>query len=183
VNKLLISISTGQQKKLNTDGRIMSKLRQLGLLVKNGPKLRVPLSELPNDIKGAIELLNNESFTEKERATAKRQSGSAVQLPTIVSGCGVYLLRSSQVYKIGCTGNVRNRMVDLWEMLPPGVRLIAFFPTSSFRAIEWLLHKQYADRRIQGEWFNLSEEEICEIVATTGFLLVDKSLDDFLSEI
>lgn len=120
------------------------------------------------------------SFTVQELDSAFRQKTD--NRAVIINGPGVYIIKSAGLHKIGCTSNVRNRMVSFLQSIPTSVELAVFLPTRSFRAVEWTLHQQYRDKRVRGEWFNLTSEDLVNILDKIGFLLVGKSLEDFLSE-
>lgn len=75
----------------------------------------------------------------------------------------VYFAKASRGVKIGFSGATRNRMSDLsWEqgevVLVMGM---AFVPTSALaRKLEAKMHAIFADKRISGEWFDLTMADV-----------------------
>jgi len=56
------------------------------------------------------------------------------------------------------------RLDVLGTKLPFSTELIYFFPCDDAREAEKLLHEKFADKRINGEWFNLNNDEINTII-------------------
>lgn len=84
----------------------------------------------------------------------------------------VYLLKASKpfeaVYKIGCSSRPRKRLKTFAVRLPFKVELVALTRyTRMFRA-EKAWHNKFGHRRLDGEWFALSREEVNYI--RTAFL-------------
>lgn len=73
----------------------------------------------------------------------------------------VYLVRSaSSAYKIGRTRNPEDRQRTFGIQLPFEVDFIAIIETEDMYALERKLHNRFADRRLNGEWFNLTEADV-----------------------
>lgn len=70
--------------------------------------------------------------------------------------------------KIGRSFNPKNRERTL-QSEKPTIRIIYICKDN----IETELHKKFADVRIRGEWFNLTEEQIQTIVKDYGFVPID----------
>jgi len=71
----------------------------------------------------------------------------------------VYLVRNDDLFKIGRTDNLVNRI----QSLRPGV-LVAALQTDLSRDIEHALHKKYKHRRLpQSEYFRLTKVELADI--------------------
>ncbi len=71
----------------------------------------------------------------------------------------VYLIRNQDIYKIGITENLLNRM----SQLDPD-EIIDTIKCSNFREVEKDLHREYKDYRIpQTEYFRLSEKQVLEV--------------------
>lgn len=86
------------------------------------------------------------------------------------SKCYVYLMidLTNKFYKIGISNNPRYREHTL-QSDKPTIELICAkeYPTRSIaEAIESSLHKVYANKRIRGEWFNLTEDDVKVISKT-----------------
>jgi hypothetical protein len=77
-------------------------------------------------------------------------------------------------YKIGKTNNVRQRMSGI--KMPFDCRLVHTISSNSPLLTEKHLHKRFADKRVNGEWFKLDAADLAylcglsEIVEDTGFL-------------
>lgn len=75
----------------------------------------------------------------------------------------VYFAKASRGVKIGYSGATRNRMDTLTSEQGETVRVLgmAFVPTSSLaRKLEAKMHTIFADKRISGEWFDLTMADI-----------------------
>ena len=71
----------------------------------------------------------------------------------------VYLIRNQDIYKIGITENLLNRM----SQLEPD-EIIDTIKCSNFREVEKDLHREYKDYRIpQTEYFRLTEKQVLEV--------------------
>lgn len=73
----------------------------------------------------------------------------------------VYLLQSpTTAYKIGRTRDPKNRMKTFGVQLPFEVEFICLIKTQNMTELESRLHAKYADKRINGEWFRLTLEDV-----------------------
>lgn len=72
----------------------------------------------------------------------------------------VYLLRSGRHYKIGRTLDVGRRRYDLAIQLPDPVEEEHVIQTDDPAGIERYWHGRFADRRKNGEWFELSRADV-----------------------
>ena len=71
----------------------------------------------------------------------------------------VYLIRNQDIYKIGITENLLNRM----SQLEPD-EIVDTIKCSNFREVEKDLHREYKDCRIpQTEYFRLDERQVLEV--------------------
>lgn len=73
----------------------------------------------------------------------------------------VYLLASSEegCYKIGRTKDPQRRLKQFKSMImPAGYECL--IETQNMRQLEADLHIKFKDQRIQGEWFNLTNEDV-----------------------
>ena len=68
------------------------------------------------------------------------------------------------LYKIGYSKNPAKRVAS-WPLLPWPCRIVASIPTYQPRKVESFLHRHFAGKRLRGEWFLLSEEDIQSIQA------------------
>ena len=72
----------------------------------------------------------------------------------------VYLLKGDDCYKIGRTKELDKRIDQLSTKLPFEVELIHTIKTDDMTGLEAQLHERFADGRINGEWFDLSEQDV-----------------------
>lgn len=72
----------------------------------------------------------------------------------------VYLLRSGRFYKIGYTLDVGRRRYDIALQLPEPVTEEHVISTDDPVGIERYWHQRFADRRKNGEWFELSRADV-----------------------
>jgi hypothetical protein len=75
----------------------------------------------------------------------------------------IYLLKSKHGVKIGRTINPKSRISDIQVQIPFGIEEIANYVVFDMYKKEKELHEKYKTKRLKGEWFNLSMEEIREI--------------------
>lgn len=75
----------------------------------------------------------------------------------------VYLLQSGEYYKIGMTSNLASRKAWFDIHLPHKTELIHTIPCNDALRLERHLHEHFKDKRLNGEWFSLSEADIAEV--------------------
>jgi hypothetical protein len=75
----------------------------------------------------------------------------------------VYLIQDVDVTsycKIGRTKNPERRLSTFEVKLPFKFEILAIIETANARGLETSLHRRYADRRVSGEWFALTPDDI-----------------------
>jgi len=75
----------------------------------------------------------------------------------------VYLIESEYGYKIGKTVNIKSRTRLFEVKLPFAIKLINYSWFENYSKAERDLHKRFAHKRREGEWFDLNEEDIAYI--------------------
>jgi len=75
----------------------------------------------------------------------------------------VYVLKSDYGYKIGKAINITNRTKQFGVKLPFRWEMVASKPSSNYSKLEADLHSHFADKRLEGEWFNLNETDLRDI--------------------
>jgi len=72
----------------------------------------------------------------------------------------VYLLGGGDYYKIGLSNNVNRRIEEISPRLPFKTELICTIATDDMYGLEAGLHRQFAEKRANGEWFELDDEDV-----------------------
>ncbi len=103
----------------------------------------------------------------REMAAAQQQAGAQAnnvqagqrdQQP-VIAGV-IYLLKCATQYKIGCTTDLRRRQREINAHNPGRVRLVHRIQTDDLRGLEAYWHKRFHDKRIKGEWFQLTAADV-----------------------
>lgn len=105
---------------------------------------------------------------ENTEAQRKRKCQTTNTNPDKYKGF-VYLLRADNgIYKIGCTKRPDARIKQLGIQLPYELEVICLLPAQDMRLLESKLHERFNERRVNGEWFQLTESDIEEIKQMGG---------------
>ncbi len=72
----------------------------------------------------------------------------------------VYLMKSSKFYKIGRSNDADRRAYELRIQLPEKVEIIHKIKTDDPIGIEEYWHKRFREKRKNGEWFELTKQDI-----------------------
>jgi len=75
----------------------------------------------------------------------------------------LYVLESDRRYKIGVSKAPKKRMEDLQLHSPYKLKLVKIVQTSIPFELESYYHAKFAEDNINGEWFELNEEQIKSI--------------------
>jgi hypothetical protein len=70
----------------------------------------------------------------------------------------IYVIRSGDFVKIGKANDPQKRIADLQTAHPVKLELLATLPGDKW--LEKQFHNRFSDRRITGEWFRLTDEEV-----------------------
>jgi hypothetical protein len=72
----------------------------------------------------------------------------------------VYLLKAGRYYKIGMTNDVGRRAYEMAIQLPAKARTVHVLQTDDPSGIEAYWHKRFANKRANGEWFELDAADV-----------------------
>lgn len=111
-----------------------------------------------------LEMCGNDEAWADVRELAKPAAAPASRTrptPTSEDGWGyVYLLKAGKHYKIGRSNAPGRRESELRIQLPERASMLHEIRTDDPVGIEAYWHNRFADRRLNGEWFDLSAEDI-----------------------
>ena len=80
------------------------------------------------------------------------------------TGQYIYLIQGTDgYYKIGKTSQPRKRIRRLSVVLPFDINVLHLIPTNDMSFVEKHLHEKYQHKRVRGEWFALSIDDVKEI--------------------
>ncbi|HEX5279005.1 MAG TPA: GIY-YIG nuclease family protein [Micropepsaceae bacterium] len=72
----------------------------------------------------------------------------------------VYLMRAGPLFKIGCSRKPEQRTRRVASGVPAEAVVIHMIQTDDPYGVERYWHRRFADKRVHGEWFRLSADEI-----------------------
>jgi hypothetical protein len=87
------------------------------------------------------------------------QSSVTAKPPKVVVGY-VYLMKSGRHYKIGRSNSVGRREWELGIKIPLPPTTVHSIETDDPIGVEAYWHRRFEDKRGEGEWFNLTSEDI-----------------------
>lgn len=117
-----------------------------------GVSVRYMLDDLFSEHFPELEQMEFAEATGIERTSAKRQYQ---EIPGYV-----YLIESEYGYKIGKTVNIKSRTRLFEVKLPFPIKLLNYSWFENYSKAERDLHKEFAHKRQEGEWFELDSEDI-----------------------
>lgn len=85
------------------------------------------------------------------------KEGAAPQVP---SDGFVYLIKSGRHFKIGKANSVETRHRQLKIQLPQAAEVVHKIKTDDPFGIESYWHRRFAEKRMNGEWFALSADDV-----------------------
>lgn len=104
----------------------------------------------------------NDVLVQCEKATSQRMHGTEPDKEprSKVETGFVYLMQSGRHYKIGRTNSLGRREWELGIKIPIPPKTIHYIETDDPIGVEAYWHKRFAEKRGEGEWFDLSPEDI-----------------------
>lgn len=93
----------------------------------------------------------------------------------------VYLIQCEQFFKIGYTTNeVSTRLKGMTTGNPFEIKIITVFEfEKGAQNIEQKLHREFGMKRIRGEWFALSFEDVCSINSKYKDRIIESNVAEF----
>lgn len=107
----------------------------------------------------------DETYHEFESSRRQKKEEVREQTHTPANGY-VYLLKeiNGPHFKIGVTAYPEDRMKVFAVRLPYRVEYACLIPSADMYALEAELHNKFADKRVDGEWFALSSDDVAYMV-------------------
>ncbi len=130
--------------------------------------------ESSNDMQIPAQYINAVNDLRQEwqnRETDRSKQAKVSGISSLGSGYAgyVYLLKSmSGYYKIGRTKNPKNRLATFSVKLPFEVEFEHVIECRDMYRLEKSLHSHFAERRVNGEWFDLSADDVAYIKSIGG---------------
>jgi hypothetical protein len=112
-------------------------------------RLRAYLNDRPED----HDVLSLIPLPSDAEPTAKDVSGN-------IEFAFVYLLKSGKYWKLGRSNSIGRRQYELAIQLPEKTTLVHEIRTDDPIGIEAYWHRRFAERRMNGEWFALTNDDI-----------------------
>ncbi|MGA8840896.1 MAG: GIY-YIG nuclease family protein [Candidatus Aquilonibacter sp.] len=102
----------------------------------------------------------------------KSQEAETEADPDILRDGFVYLMKRGKYYKIGFAANVRGRESQLNRPVPDSVphATIHSFKTDDPRGIEAYWHQRFAEKRREGEYFELTPKDVAAFKRRKNFM-------------
>lgn len=140
-------------------------------------------AETPRDaLISSIQLLYDESSA-SEKVAIKKVAAPLLKPDSYKNLGHIYLIQADTGhYKIGRSRNVPERMKLFSVKLPFNFEMIHQFPCQDMYAAESDLHEIFSDKRINGEWFSLSSEDVSiltNVKECSGGFFISKDHKDF----
>lgn len=135
-----------------------------------GPQWREKFSDAELEVVLASEFSSDDDRSQAESILARRRNVRPVGVQKIAQGGFVYLMHSSSGhYKIGASANPQSRLRSLRTASPFVIRLLHTVHTGDMYEAEKTLHTRYAGKRVNNEWFELSDFDVQAILALTNY--------------
>lgn len=77
----------------------------------------------------------------------------------------VYLIRAAQFYKIGISADIDKRLKQIQTGCPIKCEYIGYIPCEDPDLLERQLHREFADHKTHGEWFDLGDDIVGRLIS------------------
>lgn len=104
----------------------------------------------------------------RDAVIAGQRNSLVVQASQKVRGYVYLILSADGCVKIGIAGNPQKRLQELQIGHAGVLRLIHIIPSADPEKLERKLHLAYGPKRVRGEWFQLTDEDIQQIIKQGG---------------
>lgn len=95
----------------------------------------------------------------------------------------VYIIQSSNYFKVGVSKNVQNRLKTFQSTLMPyDFNLIATVKDEDCYALESAIHTELKEFRVAGEWFLITEDKLMGIIRDYNFSIDNAPNFDYSKE-
>ncbi len=109
-------------------------------------------------------MLINANHQHRERTAFLAQATEEPQPIKVQAREGyIYIIQGGGFYKIGCTNDVKERINTFAPKLPFETEIIFTIKVNDKYDAENFLHTRFANKRMNGEWFTLDEDDIAWI--------------------
>ena len=89
----------------------------------------------------------------------------------------VYVIEVDGHYKIGQSKSFEKRMMEIKISSPHPINVIYKFHTNHGLEIEGVLHQQFEDKKVSGEWFDLDREDLYDIYISLSIFSEQKKFE------
>lgn len=142
------------EKKYNAAFPNFQAISRLGEHEERIERLR-DFAERSAELKKVIPLLPPPSESNKN---SRNRFSSSIQEGFVY--LGVLKVGSQKRYKIGKTNLVNRRSSELSLQLPEKIELVHYIKTDDMTGIEKYWHHRFAEKNTNGEWFNLTTDDV-----------------------
>ena len=104
--------------------------------------------------------LENIKQQEKIKKQQEKQEKKRNQYYNQVIEGYVYVFACNGYYKIGKSKNPEKRLLSFKTGTPFPIDIVQIYKSRNMNILEKLLHNLFSDKQIEGEWFNLNDDDI-----------------------
>jgi Meiotically up-regulated gene 113 len=124
------------------------------------------LFELLIDLHRESQYLLEEQIRENEQERIKNEQTRETTVVLRPNRPGhVYLVQADRYFKIGRSKQPNVRFKQIGLQLPFPFEVLHVIPVNDMHIAEKQLHAKYAHQHLNGEWFDLSQDEVAEIMS------------------